>query len=100
MIKVYAKDRFIGGIRNQHCCNVEPYGGCCEHMGCWQEGGGWSDRTFIYCDYLGCRVHLEPAIPDRQQVKESDYYYLLPNDCPVRGNVGQLDIFKLLLNEI
>jgi|GEM_PF-6378808 len=96
MIKVYTKDRFINGIRNQHCCNVEPYGGCCEHMGCWQEGGGWSDRTYIYCDYLGRKVYLEPAIPDRRQIEEHDYYYLIPDECPVRQRGVQMSIFDML----
>lgn len=92
-IKVYVKDRYIGKARNLHCCNTEPNGGCCEYMEHWQEGGGWSDRTYIYCGYLHHRIYLDPPIPNEKQIRDGDYYYLIPNDCPIRGQGVQMTIF-------
>lgn len=97
MIKVYAKDHLKNGIRNQHCCNVEPYGGYCKHMGHWQEGGGWSPKTYIYCDALHRKVYLEPDIPNEKQIHERDYYYLLPDNCELLRPKGQMSMFELLM---
>lgn len=97
MIKVYAKDSHINGVRNQHCCNAEPHGGCCRHMGFWQQGGGWSDRTFIYCDAFDKKVYLDPPIPSDKQVWDKDYYYLIPDDCELLRPNGQMSIFEMII---
>lgn len=96
MKKVHAKPHFVDGIRNLHCCNVEPHGGCCDYKSHWQQGGGTSDRTYIYCDALHCRVYLDPPIPTREQSHKEDFYFLIPDECPVLRTEAQLSIFDLI----
>lgn len=96
MIKVHSKERFKNGIRNQQCCNAEPHGGWCPYMGHWQEGGGWSDKTYIYCEALHTRVYLDPPIPTWEQKREGDYYYLLPDNCELLRPGGQITMFEIM----
>ncbi|GAQ24246.1 hypothetical protein [Tepidanaerobacter syntrophicus] len=83
---------YINGLKNIHCCNAGPYGSCCKHMGGWQEGGGWSERSFIFCDYLKTEIYMEPPIPK----PDEDFVISMPEKCPMRYPTGQINIIDLM----
>ncbi|GAV24784.1 hypothetical protein ciss_07170 [Carboxydothermus islandicus] len=66
------------------CLNANKYGCYCEYMGHFQQGGGsTSEYSYIYCEYLGVEVRVDPVEFDfslkSRNIKPVIH---LPEDCP------------------
>ncbi|MBO8169322.1 MAG: hypothetical protein H0Z35_09095 [Thermoanaerobacteraceae bacterium] len=49
----------------------------------FQAGGGWSPRSFIFCELLGGKVFVEPPVAGSNGHYEDIKKILMPVTCPM-----------------
>ena len=74
------------------CHTAGEYGSPCEHQDHFQQGGGWTPRSYVYCTLLKEKIYTEPPVPKIAGHTLEPYVLLLPDTCPVKRGAGQLKL--------
>ena len=80
------------------CFNAGEYSGHCGHHDHYQQGGGWTPRSYVFCVLLGKQIYTAPVVPQMKGHMLEPFTMLLPDDCPVKRGAGQMSLFEGALN--
>lgn len=74
------------------CLRSGIYHSACEYCAYYQEGCGWSPRSFIWCTLLQTKIFFNPPIP--RMFEENDAVAQIPTTCPKLKEISpQLSLF-------